>query len=377
MHVFEPRRSVIRLRERLARRLALLSLFGMLGLLGMMCVSAGLAVASFGAALAEIDRGAPLPTLAWVVTGLVLVSPAVWALDAILRASPRPEGIRLPRAAAKELFGLIDELAERVGVPAVHDVRITDDINAAVVQRPSLGVVGALRTELLIGLPLVHGLSPAQLGAVLAHEFGHLAAQRAGVCAWGAHLRAWWVRAFDTLLMVLPLRPQWLERHATRFCRDMLRLAHAEEFEADMIAARLVGADLVGQTLIELSRKAHFLSHDYWPRVHALRMDDRESTVRPFREMGHGFAAGYSCLAEVCEQAVRDAESGADPFHPSLRRRLCALRYMGSAADAGARSAADHYLAGLLPSLAWVFDHAWSELTQFDRYPMVSVEEDA
>lgn len=276
MHVFEPRRSVIRLRERLARRLALLSLFGMLGLLGMMCVSAGLAVASFGAALAEIDRGAPLPTLAWVVTALVLVSPAVWALDAILRASPRPEGIRLPRAAAKELFGLIDELAERVGVPAVHDVRITDDINAAVVQRPSLGVVGALRTELLIGLPLVHGLSPAQLGAVLAHEFGHLAAQRAGVCAWGAHLRAWWVRAFDTLLMVLPLRPQWLERHATRFCRDMLRLAHAEEFEADMIAARLVGADLVGQTLIELSRKAHFLSHDYWPRVHALRMDDRE-----------------------------------------------------------------------------------------------------
>lgn len=375
MNAFEPRPSVIRLRRRLARRLALSSLAGMLALVGVVCVSVWLTAASAGAALGAIERGAPLVTLAWVVLGLVLVSPALWALDALLRPAPQPDGIRLPRTAARELFGLIDELADRAGVPAVCHVRITDAFNAAVVQRPGLGVVGRLRTELTIGLPLVHGLSPMQLGAVLAHEFGHLAAQRSGVCGWGAHLRAWWVRAFDTLLAVLPWPPAWLARHADRYCRDMVRLAHAEELEADAIAARMVGPELIGQTLVDLSRKAHFLHHDYWPRVHALHEADARAVVRPFREMGHGFSAGYPCMAMACERAVVEDEANADPFHPSLRRRLRALRVSGAGTAGGAGSAAEHYLAGLLPSLAWVFDRAWSELAAFDLHPMVSVED--
>lgn len=372
MSAFLPRPSVLRLRERLAIRLALVSLSGIALLLGAVGLAAWLAAASAGAALQAIDHGLPVRTLAWIAVGLALAWLASWGLGAMLRLAPRAEGVPLTRQSAEELFRLIDELSERAGIPPLHHLRITEDINAAVVQRPSIGLGGRLRTELQIGLPLVHGLSPMQFGAVLAHELGHIAAQRLGWCGWGAFLRAWWMRILDALALNLPARLRWLESRIDGYCRHMLRLARVEELEADSVAARLVGAELVGQTLVELSRKAHFLRHDYWPRHQALRVAGCSSALRPYREMGCGFATAYPCVALACAQAVGDGECRPDPFHPSLRRRLRALRFAGQGPATRPGTAADQYLGGALPGLARVFDRAWDELVHCKRHPMVA-----
>lgn len=375
MHDFEPRSSVIRLRARLARRLALVSMACLLALLGLIAALVASALAAGAAAWSAIDHGQPLRTVAWVGLGLACFGSAVGGVRALLRLAPQPEGIRLPRAAAEDFFRLLDDLARRAGVEPVEQVRITDEINAAVVQRPSLGLMGAMRTELLIGLPLVHSLSPAQFGAVLAHEFGHMAAQRQGLCGWGAYLRAWWMRTVDALLPGIPPALPWLARHGERLCRDMLRLARIEELEADAVAARLVGPVLLGETLVELSRKAHFLKHDYWPRVQALRSVDANSAVRPFREMGHGVAAGFSHAVIAADPEVHANELRAYPFHPSLRRRLSALRMRAAALPATSESAAEHFFASLLPSLAWIFDRAWWEASRRPRHPMAPPDE--
>lgn len=370
MHDFEPRASVIRLRARLARRLALVSLAGLLALFGLVLALAAVALAATAAAWSAIDHGQPLHTMAWVGLALACLGSAATGLYALLRLAPQPEGIRLPRAAAEGFFRFLDELACRAGVEPVGRVRITDEIGAAVVQRPRLGLMGAMRTELLIGLPLVHSLSPAQLGAVLAHEFGHIAAQREGWCGWGAYLRAWWMRTLDALLPGIPAALPVLARHGERFCRDMLRLARIEELEADAVAARLVGPALLGETLVELSRKAHFLEHDYWPRVQALRTSNARSAVRPFREMGHGMTAGFSHARVATDPELHASEARAQPWHPSLRRRLSALRVRGAQLPAGAGSAAEHFFPGLLPSLAWIFDRAWWGAVRDPRHPM-------
>ena len=376
MHDFVPRSSVLRLRARLARRLALVSLGGLALLLGVTLSLVALALSCAGQAWAAIGEGEPLRTLSWVCAGLVSVALALGGLKALLQLGPRPEGIRLPRAAAEDLFRLLDDLAWRAGVEPVAHVRITDEVNAIVVQRPGFVLPGAMRTELLIGLPLVHCLSPAQLAAVLAHEFGHLAAQRQGWCGWAGWLRAAWVRALDALLAIVPSRLPWLGGHAERFCHDMLRLARIEELEADAVAARLVGPVLLGETLVELSRKSHFLQHDYWPRVHALQTADAASAVRPFREMAHGFAAGFSHAAIAADPELALDEARAGLFHPSLRRRLRALRVSAAALPSDAASAATHFLAGLLPSLAWIFDRAWWEGARISRHPMVLPDDD-
>jgi Zn-dependent protease with chaperone function len=378
MDDFEPRGSVIRLRALLARRLAWVSLGGLLLLLGATLMLATVAVCCGAAAWAAIGAGEPLSTVLWVCAALASLALALVGLKALLQAGPPPEGISLPRAAAEDFFRVLDELAWRAGVEPVEHVRITDAVNASVVQRPALVLPGAMRTELLIGLPLVHCLSPVQFAAVLAHEFGHVAAQRRGWCGWAAFLRASWVRALDALLPAAPSASgaSWLGGHADRFCHDMLRLGRIEELEADAVAAKLVGPALVGETLVALSRKAHFLQHDYWPRMHALRSADANSAVRPFREMGHGFAAGFSDEAVAADPALALDEARPGCFHPSLRRRLRALRVSAAAMPVESSSAASHFFSGLLPSLAWIFDRVWWEGARIRRHSMVVPDED-
>ncbi|HRP64576.1 MAG TPA: M48 family metallopeptidase [Thauera sp.] len=375
MHDFEPRPSVIRLRARLARRLGGCAAAGLLALLALALLLASAVAACAWSAWEAIGAGRPLATLMWVGAGLGCAAIALAALHALLRPAPQAQGILLPRPAAEEFFHLLDELAERAGVPPVRHVRITDEVNAAVVQRPRFGLFGPLRTELLVGLPLVHSLSALQFAAVLAHEFGHIAAQRRGWGGWGGYARAWWARVLDTLLGDAAEGDSLLGRHAARFFHDMLRLARVEELEADARAAMLVGPVLLGETLIELSRKAHFLEHDYWPRVQALRSADDGSRVRPFREMGHGVAAGYAQAVIARSRELADARGRGDAFHPSLQRRLCALRVTVDPQPQAGASAAEHFFRALLPSLAWIFDRAWWEVSRIERHPMLVPDE--
>ena len=358
------------LRARLARRLA----WAAAGGLALVATLSALLIHGSSQAFAwmwtAVGLGQPFDTLLAALAGLAGLLGAGTLVRVLLSPPPQAEGICLPRPAATEFFGLLDELTERFGVPAVHRVRITAEINATVVQRPSLGVVGCLRTELLVGLPLVHSLSPAQLAAVLAHEFGHLAAQRCGWCAQGAHLRAWWMRVLDEPSACLPLLRGGIDRLSAGFCADMLRLSRLEEFEADALAARLVGAQAVGDALAELSRRAEFLEHDYWPRVLAWHEADAASPVRPFREMGAGMDAGFSASA-MAAAAWTAADEAGQAFHPPLRRRLCALRVSAAWRPTAAPSAARHFFPELLPTLAWVFDRAWWEFARVRRHPMV------
>ena len=129
-------------------------------------------------------------------------------------------------------------------------------------------------------------------------------------------------------------------------------------------------------TLAALSRRAHFLEHDYWPRVHALRSADANSAIRPFRDMGHGFRTGFSDEVVAADPVLAIDEARAGRFHPSLRSRLCALRVSAAAVPLDSSSAASHFFAGLLPTLAWIFDRVWWERASIDRQPRGMLDEE-
>ncbi len=341
---------------RLARRLtaaafAGLSAFAVLGAL------AGLLAG--WAAWQGWQAGPGSSAAAWGVLALAVLLVLRHLLALVLVPAPGPCGIHLSRDAADALHYRIDEVARRLGVPRVDGVWITDEMNAAVLQRPRLGCFGRIETHLMIGLPLAHSLSRRQFLAVLAHEFGHLAVQRRGLGALGAHLRAWWLRVADEAAERHPALADWLDRRVRRYTLGMLRLARLEEFEADAVAARLVGRRLLGEALIEVSAKDRFLREDYWPKVLAQCASAPEPRIRPFREMGLGVAAGFH------GGSVRSGgfccSEGADPasLHPTPVERLRALRVPPGDMVAPGPSAASHYLSALLPHLAWVFDRHW------------------
>jgi len=195
--------------------------------------------------------------------------------------------------------------------------------------------------------------------AVLAHEFAHLGVQRRGLGKYGALLRAWWLRALDKTGEVFPMLGTLADRILKRIYTNMARLSRIEEFEADARAAQIVDADLLGETLIEVSLKEHFLFQDYWPRVLAQSRVRAKPLVRPFRDLSLGMSAGF--FRDASEHGLLGPQAS-HPLHPTPHERLSALHvkpHVAAAAAASAPSAAHRYLSPLLLTLAWVFDRAW------------------
>ena len=107
------------------------------------------------------------------IAAMVGVVVALWK---VARARPgTPAGPVLLRADAPELWALVDEVAELTGTRPPDEIRLAPDVNAGVMEHARLlGLVGGTR-HMVIGVPLLQGLTVDQVRAVLAHEMGHYA----------------------------------------------------------------------------------------------------------------------------------------------------------------------------------------------------------
>ncbi|MDQ0932258.1 M48 family metallopeptidase [Streptomyces turgidiscabies] len=106
----------------------------------------------------------------------VLAVPLVRGL--FMLRTPRgeePPGLPVTEADEPELWRTVRELADQVGTRAPSSILLTGDVNAAVSEDAHLlGLLPGPR-RLHLGVPLIQGLTEAQLRAVLAHELGHYA----------------------------------------------------------------------------------------------------------------------------------------------------------------------------------------------------------
>ncbi|TVT50823.1 MAG: M48 family metalloprotease [Denitromonas halophila] len=348
--------------RRLARRLSWRAA-GALTVLALASVaSVGLAVVLM---IAVVPASAGTPMLQIGAAGLAaaLLWGAVRIVRWLLVPAPRAEGVRIDRHAAPALYRLLDNLAERMGAESIQTIRISSEMNAAVFQRPRWGYWGAMDTTLIIGLPLVHSVSPRQLAAILAHELAHLNRQRGGWPAWGAHVRAWWHRVFERIAAEDSWLAQWVDRGFARWAEaDLMaavRLNHLEEYEADRLAARIVGSKLLGDTLVEVAMKANFIETDYWDAVMSQAAEMPRPSLRPFRDMGMGVAAGFHAAPQHRALHSLVCEDSGLCFHPTLTDRLVALGVAPRVPEPDAHTAASHYLQRSLPRLSRVLDRRW------------------
>ncbi|MBT0961075.1 M48 family metallopeptidase [Denitromonas iodatirespirans] len=346
--------------RRLARRLSwrAAGALALLLLVAGVCAAAalGLVVAAGSAESGPVQGGMVVlaGALAWLAVSIVR-----W----LIAPPPQAEGVRVGREAAPALYRLVDNLAERMGAESIGNIRISAEMNAAVFQRPRRGVWGAMETTLIIGLPLVHSVSPRQLAAILAHELAHLQRQRGGWRAWGAHVRAWWHRVCERIAADDSAPARLLDRALSGWAEaDLMaavRLNHLEEYEADRVAARVIGPKLLGDTLVEVAMKANFIETDYWDAVMSQAAQMPRPSLRPFRDMGMGVAAGFHAAPQHRVLRSLVCEEGGLSFHPTLTDRLVALGIAPRMPQPGAHSAATHYLQRSLPRLSRVFDGRW------------------
>ncbi|WP_329271631.1 M48 family metallopeptidase [Streptomyces sp. NBC_01451] len=153
---------------RALRALVLLAGFYLLGVL-LLAVLAGTDYLLFAHAPAAVATKL-------AVVSVLLAIPLVRGL--LMLRTPKgeePAGLPVSEADEPELWRTVRELADQVGTRAPSRILLTGDVNAAVSEDARLLGLLPGRRLLCLGVPLMQGLTEAQLHAVLAHELGHYA----------------------------------------------------------------------------------------------------------------------------------------------------------------------------------------------------------
>jgi Zn-dependent protease with chaperone function len=165
---------------------------------------------------------------------------------------PRPErflapGPALEAASNPRLFKELNDVATKVGEPMPHEVYLVPEVNAGVRERGGLMRRG--RRVMVLGLPLLQVLSVSEMRAVLAHEFGHYHGGDTRLAPWIYKTREAIIRTVRQLSgssSVLHLPFVWYGR---MFLRVTQAISRRQEFAADALAARTVGARPLGSGL--------------------------------------------------------------------------------------------------------------------------------
>jgi Zn-dependent protease with chaperone function len=277
-----------------------------------------------------------------------------------------PAGERVTRRDAPELFALLDSLQSRLKTPRVHEVVMTEELNAAVTQVPRLGFLGWHRNFLLLGLPLMKGLTVEQFTAVLAHELGHLSRGHARVSNWIYRLRRIWSRLDDEFSqggqVGAGIILKFFHWYSPRFSATSFPLARSNEFEADAASVRLTSAQAAAQALTGINVLASYLDQKYWPSIH-----DRA------KELAQPAFAPYSSFVGNAVMEVPDEErsrwqaealarttSYADT-HPALSDRLAAIGAAAEFLPPAQGMGAETLLGAMKAQLEQKFDRDWQE----------------
>ncbi|MEU1788628.1 M48 family metallopeptidase [Streptomyces sparsogenes] len=266
-----------------------------------------------------------------------IVAGMVWAVVRTARpAAPPEDTVWVSRRRAPALWAAVEELAAGVGTAPPDAIRLTTEVNASVTEDAAfLGLMSGRRT-LYLGLPLVVGLPPAELRAVLAHELGHFSrrhsrfgalAHRGTVGLAAAREAIDSAAAANNLVRTYAGGPLLLLRGYTLLFRWLTRpVRRRQEIEADREAARVAGA----RTVAEALRSAAALEVAWLEFVGGFLTPVRRAEGRvpndPFRVFAHMVEAPElrEPLAALRARATERPADRDDP-HPDLATRLSRL----------------------------------------------------
>lgn len=261
---------------------------------------------------------------------LVGAATILWAilprLDRFRAPGPRLEPNQHPR-----LFREVETLAQKIGQAMPAEVYLTADVNAGVAQRGGVMGLGSRRV-MVLGLPLLQILTFPQFRGVLAHEFGHFYGGDTKLGPWIYKTRAAIVRTVQGLGSGLLQAPfMW---YAQMFLRVTHGVSRRQEFVADELAARTVGASDLAEGL----RRIHSVAPTFGGYMQSEYLPALGAGAQP--PLAEGFQRFVK--AEPVRQAIQQiveteaASKQADPYdtHPTLSERLTALQALPQGLEA-------------------------------------------
>jgi Zn-dependent protease with chaperone function len=280
---------------------------------------------------------------------LALLAATVAAFIVVIRGifvstrNRKPGGVRVGRADEPMLWQRVTDLANAVGTRAPKTIRLVPQVNAAVWEDSYLlGLIPGKR-HMMIGVPLLLGLTPAQLDSVIAHELGHYSGRHTQMGGLVGRTRASVLNAMYAAQgrrrsgKAARVRLPGSDLYAavfTLYARRVLRVTEAasrlQEYAADRVAAQIAGRTAVTSALRELP--VLDAAFDFYVD-RFLGAGLGANLLPPPAEALGGFGAllaDESRSAELEEIRANPPKAESDPYdsHPPIADRIVAIDAM-------------------------------------------------
>jgi len=267
-----------------------------------------------------------------------------------------PAGVVLDREKAATLFDLVDELGRHYRRPGIDRVVISEEFALELVKTPYCALPLWSMNTLVIGLPLIQGLSPTQFRCALARRLGQFSKRRNPLGNWLYQLRQVWPQ-----YAIAPRAPdpgfqpvRWFFLFfAPLYQRISLPAARLDELVADSYAMEVCSDEEMLDTISTETVCRLYLEEKYWPTYRKLTARVREIMPKPHAGMSSVLRAGLQGdkSQEWIKKAMEREPLDDDPM-PSLAKRVENIghrkpRMNGIAPD----SAATVYLDAAIESL--------------------------
>lgn len=332
----------------------------LLALLGHAYVYGLLLLALFGIFCGlYLHFGLDSPGLGGVVI-LLSIAAAIVIWRTLQMIIPPPEGSLLDTDEAPKLRHLLGKIRAQSHGPAVQSITIDDSFAVYIQATPRWGVIGPVRHELAIGLPLLQSLTPKQALSMIAHEYAHYSNTVDPLGARVHRIRRHWQNYEQSL----PSDPSPLEKILIRFFRWYIPyfgaysfiLAREHEFAADRLAASFIGHDRTAHALIRSAVLKRFLDDTFWPSILSRAQTSPRPDVSPHKVMAAALRAedGNPEIRQLLRQELA-RKANYEDTHPCLDDRLSALRekpkLVGLAGDNAAEYLLGERYAGVIADL--------------------------
>ena len=258
-------------------------------------------------------------TLFCIVGGLTIL----WAILPRIDKFEAP-GPRLTPANAPQLFTMINDVAKDTAQARPEDVYLLADVNAFVSHRGGMMGFGSRRV-MGIGLPLIKGLSPAELRSVIAHEFGHYVSGDVALGPWIYKTRSAIGRTLHALGDNNWILTKIFDWYARMFMRMTTQISREQEFVADATAARVAGTAPAISALkrVEVIAPAFgtYMNQEVMPVLGA-------GFLPPVSEGFERYMNDpdtHKMFQDYAKEIALGAEAGEFDTHPPTRDRIAAL----------------------------------------------------
>lgn len=295
-----------------------------------------------------------------------LLSGAIRSLTAKV---PEPSGNEIERRDAPELFDFVEKTCQKLEAQRPEKILVNDEFNASIITTPRFGIFGR-KVYLNLGLPLMYAISPEQFQAVLTHEIGHISGKHGAFSKWAYQLHEAWNRFIESqelqehkLSFLYEKFVNWFFPYFSAYSFVLMR---RHEREADDYTVQLVGAQPLGEALINLEVKGAMLSQEFWKQIFEENTKLDKPPTELFSRMALSFRHQNVEKEKQNLEKFVEVKTDYSDTHPSLAERLKTIGYwktgeLPALPEPIKTNAAENFFGKSLEDYKQRFDREWQE----------------